>query len=204
MTKELLLKLIQNKVDISHFIILQLISKYNELDEIWQDIKVRGYREALIRKGLIYEVNNQYFLSDKGIEILNLSIDEKLPEVNIENPIQELSKEILTICKSMIKEKTGKENFRVNKFSFLLSERDLSNRLVNFCRKFNTNDFYTIKKAIFAYLKDVLDNEVAYPRILQYFIYKEDEKKGLISDLLVYMETLNTKVEEKIDTRKLF
>lgn len=205
MNKELLLKLLQNGIEISHFVILQLIATEKDLDVLWTNVKIKSYREALIRKGYIVKLKDEYYLTDKGSQIYNnCKYKKEILIEEIKNPIEEITKSILNICKSKIKEKTGKERYILpTGTNYLPSQKELEERLLKFCQKFKNNDFEKIKKAIFAYTEEILELKLKYPRKMKYFIYKEDDKQGLISDMLAYMETVEEKEIVK-DTRLLF
>lgn len=206
MNKELLLEIIKNNIDIGHYVVLDLISKEKNLEEIWKNTKFRSYREALIRKNIIYEIKGEYYLSDKGIDILNKCRGFQEPVFDlkkIDNQLEIKSEEILQEVKDLLERKTGKRRLDLPKIgAFLCSKRDFQKRLQEFCQKFNQSNLADIKQAILDYTQDLLDNKVPYPRKLINFIYKDDPNKGLISDMETYMESITEKKE--INTEQLF
>ena len=75
MNKEQLKKVFANDIDLGHYFVMKYIQKKDDINDLWQIQKVRGWREALIRKNMISEINGEFVLSDKA-NIIMTSIDE--------------------------------------------------------------------------------------------------------------------------------
>ena len=209
MTKDQLLRIIHNKIDISHFIIMHIIDNQKEISELWADVKIRSIREALIKKKLVFEESTNVFcLTNQGIELYNKCSDNQSIQLKIEkseNSYLELAKLILDEIKTYSKKKYNITNIKLKSgFMFTSSSKEIAERLQNYCIHFKTNDFDKIKKACMLYTKDVLDNSLSFPRKLIYFIYKNVNGQ-IVSDLNNYIEN-NIDEEETIvkDTRNLF
>lgn len=213
MDKQLILKILANGVEISHFAVLHNIAIEPDLRELWADVKFRGYRDALIRKGMVGEANGEFVLTERGKEVYTKCVEGQIvtaptTAVITNDPIADLATEILAELKVKIKAATGKPNMILKSgYPYLPSQRDLTARLIMFCQKFQTNDYLSIKRAIFAYTDDILSGKLKSPRKLIFFLYK-DLDNGLVSDIQAYIENLPEEVAEvqteKIDTRKLF
>ena len=77
----------------------------------------------------------------------------------------------------------------------------------SFAQSMNINELkslFTAKKAILEYTSDILENKIKYPRRMVYFIYKQDDIKGLISDMQGYMESLGEDDKKEISKKEFF
>lgn len=213
MNKERLINILSKNLDVGHYALMDIIVKEKNINDLWQSLKVRGWREALIRKGFIQEVNNEYFLTDSGKAIYKelSGIVEKevdISELNLDNKIEEICKEIITQINWKILERTGQKRMVLKSGKvFNCSVKELQKRLTDFSNKFKNSNFDEMKRAILNYTDDILNNKIGFPRALVYFIWKDvkgdDGKMKTISDMLTYMETLTTE-EKIIDKSKLF
>ena len=212
MNQKKLITILNNNLDIGHFMIMDIIVKETDLSKLWQIIKVRGWREALIKKGLIQEINNELTLTEKGRsiykEISGIEEKEYKPEeLDISDSLEDFCKTIVHDVNIKILDKTMQKRLVLKSGKvFNCSVKELQKRLLDFSIKFKKCNFDHIQKAILNYTDDVLDNKIAFPRTILYFIWKEikeDGKSTIISDMETYIETLTDKLDV-IDKSKLF
>jgi len=213
--KELLLKILNKNLDIGNYILIDMIARKEDLSDLWGILKIRGWREALIRKGIIQEIEDSYILTDYGESLYNSLLDIEKVENDTENIDKSDELNIDIICNEIVKEvnllifnKTGKNRLRLKSgMIYNYSVKDLKKRILEYITKFKNSNFTLIKKAIIEYTEDILEGKINYPRTIKYFIWKEIVENGkskIISDMNIYIETnVNEKTIIK-DTRKLF
>lgn len=213
--KELLLKILSKNLDIGNYILIDMIARKEDLSDLWGILKIRGWREALIRKGIIQEIEDSYILTDYGESLYNSLLDIEKVENDTENIDKSDELNIDIICNEIVKEvnllifnKTGKNRLRLKSgMIYNYSVKDLKKRILEYITKFKNSNFTLIKKAIIEYTEDILEGKINYPRTIKYFIWKEIVENGkskIISDMNIYIETnVNEKTIIK-DTRKLF
>lgn len=199
MEKNNFLKALELGVDINHYLLMVYINN-KDTAFLWDNPKIRAWRSALDRKGFIVETNGEYYLTDKGIEILKSFTEEKIEAVVVvdSNPIEVAAENILKEVKQVLKDRIGMERM-INPSGkpYLCSKRDLTKRLLDFMQKFKFSDLDKIKQAILDYTHDILDTKLKSPRTLLFFIYKNDVKQGLISDMEGYIETAGEREKRK-------
>lgn len=213
--KELLLKILSKNLDIGNYILIDMIARKEDLSDLWGILKIRGWREALIRKGIIQEIEDSYILTDYGESLYNSLLDIEKVENDTETIDKSDELNIDIICNEIVKEvnllifnKTGKNRLRLKSgMIYNYSVKDLKKRILEYITKFKNSNFTLIKKAIIEYTEDILEGKINYPRTIKYFIWKEIVENGkskIISDMNIYIETnVNEKTIIK-DTRKLF
>ena len=162
MNKESLLKLMETPLDISHFILCKIIQKDDNHKDMWKNPKLNSLKNALLRKDLIYEINDICCLTDKCKHYLD-HIDNILPIVNElsipkEDTLDSFCDNILTELGDLIKEKTGKRILHLKSGkNFNCSKKELKERLIGFFKRYpNYTNLDNIKVAINQYLFDIL------------------------------------------------
>ena len=213
MNKEKLITTLNKNLDVGHYVLMDIIVKEKDIGDLWQSLKIRGWREALIRKNLIHEVNNEYYLTDNGKDVyseLNGIVEEEfIPNISIlSNGLDTLCKEIVDEVNMKILQKTGTKRMSLKSGKvYNCSVKELQKRLLEFADKFKNSNFEQAKRAILSYTDDVLEGKVGWARTILYFIWKEikgeNGKIKTISDMQTYIETLTDK-PQIIDKSKLF
>lgn len=203
MTKDSLLRALNKKIDIRHFTLMDIIVKEDNIEELWTDINIRGWREALIKKKYIQEIDKKYVLADLGLEIYkelcNLATTEVVvTEKMLENDFDKYCKDLMEEVNNKILKATGAKKLVLGSGSMYNSTPLVfKERLLSYSTKFNDTNYKNIRRAILSYTDDILTNKIKYPRKLYYFLWKIVKQNGkdiLVSDLKEYIETL---VEEK-------
>ena len=118
--KELLLKILNKNLDIGNYILIDMIARKEDLSDLWGILKIRGWREALIRKGIIQEIEDSYILTDYGESLYNSLLDIEKVENDTETIDKSDELNIDIICNEIVKEvnllifnKTGKNRLRL-------------------------------------------------------------------------------------------
>jgi hypothetical protein len=209
MNKEKLISTLTKNLDVGHYVLMDIIVKEKDISELWSFLKIRGWREALIRKSLIEEIDSEYFLTDRGKLVykeLN-GIEEKEVEIVFDDKFESLCKEIIDEVNMKILIRTSQKRLVLKSGKiFNCDVKQLQKRLRDYSVKFKNSNFDNIKRAILNYTDDILDSKISFPRTILYFIWKEVEQDGkrvIISDMETYIETLEEK-EKIIDKTKLF
>ena len=209
--KELLIRILNKNIDIGNYIVMDMIARKEDLVDLWNILKVRGWREALVRKGMIQEIENSYILTDHGKSIYKevSGIEEKndIKDVDLLDDLDFICEDIIKEVNSLILSKTGEKRLRLKSGMIYNSNvKDLKKRILEYSKRFKNNNFVFIKRAIIEYTEDILEGKISYPRTLKYFIWKEvidNGKSKIISDMETYIETVIDKAIIE-DTRKLF
>ncbi len=208
MNKEKLLNILGKNLDVGHYALMDIIVKEKDIGDLWQSLKIRGWREALVRKGFIQEVNNNYFLTEtgKGLYKELSGIVEKEYEINLDTDLETIVKDIVHEVNLKILDKTGQKRLVLKSGKvFNCGVKELQKRLTDYANKFKSSNFEGAKQAILSYADDVLNDKITYPRTILYFVWKEVKENGktvLISDMQTYIETLTDK--PTLDKSKLF
>ena len=176
--KELLLKILNKNLDIGNYILIDMIARKEDLSDLWGILKIRGWREALIRKGIIQEIEDSYILTDYGESLYNSLLDIEKVENDTETIDKSDELNIDIICNEIVKEvnllifnKTGKNRLRLKSgMIYNYSVKDLKKRILEYITKFKNSNFTLIKKAIIEYTEDILEGKINYPRTIKYFI----------------------------------
>lgn len=207
MNKESLLKLIRTPLDISHFILCNIIQSDNNHKELWKDSKLASLKNALLRKDLIYEINDICYITEKCkgyLDYINniLPVITEIPSIPKEDILNSFCDSVLIDIGDLIKEKTGKRILHLKSGkNFNCSKKELKERLIGFFKRYpNYTNLDNIKIAINQYLFDILSKKIQYPRRLIYFLYKEIEKNGKkieVSEIQEYIDNIDLSLEKK-------
>lgn len=216
MTIELLKKIYESEMDVGHYLVLHFISQgENNESELWTIKKMKGFRDALLKKNAISEINKEYIISDDYKNLLSLiKEDEKeithpvnKKEITI-YPFEEFCTDIHSLIESTIQKHTKRKNFKAKSGKMLNSSKmEIKERLVGFFKKFPPVDYELIKRAIVKYTEEAVTGGNKYPVRIIYFLWTE-KNGSIVSELLDYINDLNDEglIEEKeiIDVKKLF
>lgn len=213
MTKETIKRIFDSNIDVGHYFVLRLLNSGETLEELSKIQKIRGWREALIRKQLLVEINGEYIVSERAHNILKFIHPENEPqsEETIEQEkttFDDFIKSLHANIQSVIYEITKKKTFTNPSGKQLSSsEKELKDRLMVFFKKFGDVDYKLIEKAILRYTKEAVTSKIKYPIRLIYFIW--NEKNGsTVSEMMGYIETFQDDVEDKpksiINTKEHF
>lgn len=210
MNKEKLLRILSAGIDVGNYYILFLLLNGENLESLWQIQKIRGWREALIRKLLLSEINGEYIVTDKGKEMLaeiegEVEIKESTVAVNL--TFDQFCESLHNNIQSVILENTGKKNYISPSGKPLNSSLvELKERFFKFFKKFGNIEYSLIERAILQYVKDATTGKIKYPIRIIYFIWNM-KGDSIISEMMQYIENLDEIEETKkeiIDTKKLF
>ncbi len=214
MNKKLFLTLLNSGVEIPHYFLLYLIHN-NDIDNtVIYQLKVKSWLLAMEKKGLIVTVKDEIKLTSKGLKILtqiNASLDTITS--NIELPNNHLKNIAISITNKVNEKifkatKSRRLSYKVDGKSYHInvSYIEMENSLINFIKLYDFADFVAIEAAIIAYIDDILEGKITYPKKLNNFIIKIDKQtKEFESDLMMYIETVTTQEKNKIiNTRDLF
>ena len=201
MNKEQLKKVFTNDLDIGHYVVMKYIQAKEKLDDLWQIQKVRGWREALMRKNLLSEINGEFVLSDKANTILAdidasfiISIiavdDDEEDDVTPETPFVDFCTQLHEKIQKKIFELTQKKHHTNPSGKALNSSlKELTDRLISFFKKFGNVKYDLIERAILKYTADAVNRKMKYPVRILFFIWKED-KGTTISEMLQYIDEI--------------
>jgi len=210
MNIRILERILDNNLDVGQYYVLSLI--HNELPINTLIQKIIGWKNALVKKDLILDINNVCSLTEKGIEIFNIINSDTLV---IEIPLKQ-AENFDTFCinvhnsiQERIIELTGQKN-RKNKSGKMLHSplSEFKIRMEGFFKKYGKiHDYKKIKKALLNYTEEACLGKNPYALRLIYFIWNE-KNGGVVSEMLSTMENISdieeTPKELISDTRKLF
>ena len=219
MNKEQLKKVFANDIDLGHYFVMKYIQAKDNINDLWQIQKVRGWREALMRKNLLSEINGEFVLSDKANIILTdidssiisiVSVDDE-DDVVPETPFVDFCTQLHEKIQSKIFELTKKKHHTNPSGKALNSSlKELTERLISFFKKFGNVKYELVEKAILKYTADAVNRKMKYPVRILFFIWKED-KGTTISEMLQYIEEIEddgyeeeTTERKTVNTKDLF
>lgn len=201
MNKEQLKKVFASDIDIGHYFVMKYIQNKLDINDLWQIQKVRGWREALIRKNMLSEINGEFVLSDKANKIMldidelggvikQIAIDDEGDDVIPETPFVDFCAQLHTKIQAKIFELTKKKHHTNPSGKALNSSlKELTDRLISFFKKFGNVKYELIEKAILKYTADAINRKMKYPVRLIFFIW--NEKNGSVtSEMLQYIDEM--------------
>lgn len=221
MNKEQLKKVFANDLDIGHYVVMKYIQAKEKLDDLWQIQKVRGWREALMRKNLLSEINGEFVLSDKANTILVdidasfiisiVAVDDE-DDIIPETPFVDFCTQLHEKIQKKIFELTQKKHHTNPSGKALNSSlKELTDRLISFFKKFGNVKYDLIEKAILKYTADAVNRKMKYPIRILFFIWKSDNNNFITSEMLNYIEEIKDdgyteeSIERKtVNTKDLF
>lgn len=200
MNKEQLKKVFANDIDLGHYFVMKYIQNKMDINDLWQIQKVRGWREALIRKNMLSEINGEFVLSDKAniimadidesagiiIQIVDADDDDVIPETPFVDFCEKLHEKIQNKIFELTKKKhhTNPSGKPLNS-----SLKELTDRLISFFKKFGNVKYELIEKAVLKYTADAVNRKMKYPVRLIFFIW--NEKNGSVtSEMLQYIDEI--------------
>lgn len=220
MNKEQLKKVFANDLDIGHYFVMKYIQAKDNINDLWQIQKIRGWREALIRKNLLSEINGEFVLSDKANIILTdidssiisiVSVDDNEDDIVPETPFVDFCAQLHEKIQNKIFELTKKKHHTNPSGKALNSSlKELTERLIGFFKKFGNVKYELIEKAVLKYTVDAINRKMKYPIRLIFFIW--NEKNGSVtSEMLQYIEEIEddgyeeeTTERKTVNTKDLF
>ena len=216
MTKQIFLKLIEKKFDVHQYILLRFVKDKENTLQLEEDIKIKGWMNALCKRGYLFYVNNAYSITNKGESLLAVIENKECPiekanteiaKVVISADFNTFSKDLHSSIEQIILKLTNRKNY-INPSGKLLnsSEKELSERLVGFFKRYGSNiDFEDIKIHVLNYVERTINKDIKFPIRLVYYIWNE-KNGGVTSEL--YDDIQNIEIEcvkkEKVNTKDLF
>ena len=201
MNKEQLKKVFANDLDIGHYVVMKYIQGKYDINDLWQIQKIRGWREALVRKNLLSEINGEFVLSDKANTILAdidasfiisvVAVDNEEDDVTPETPFVDFCTQLHEKIQKKIFELTQKKHHTNPSGKALNSSlKELTDRLISFFKKFGNVKYDLIEKAILKYTADAVNRKMKYPVRILFFIWKADNNNFITSEMLNYIEEI--------------
>ena len=214
MNQQTFLKIINEKLNIHDYLILNYIDNNDLMNLLEQNEKIKGWIGALIKKGLVYYINNVYSLTKKSKLLLDhfnglfpvIDINTIILENNIsfQDFVTKLHNDIeITILKV-----TGKKNFRNFSGKLLNTNlKELTERFEGFFKRYGNKIAYKdIEKCVMDYINKTISKENKYAVMLTYYIWNEkngSKTSELYNDIQNLQEEI-IKEKELINTKQLF
>jgi len=166
------------------------------MEEFLKEDKPKAWKNALIKKNLLIEINNEIVLTERAKEILEyIEGTEEAPVIILKEEKKESFEEFVTDLYNCIENKiftlTGKKNFKNRSTKFLKSpKKDLAERLELFFKKGYKVDYQLIKKALLQYAEEAITGKNPYSLTLEYFIIKKLTDGTYKSEMLSFIEMM--------------
>lgn len=209
MTSKKILYLIENNIDFLHYALLHSMYKKEHSEELLSNAKIVGNLNALVKKGYLNCINNEYICTDKVVELL----EENKPEakvISLSNFNTFITETHIKLVEK-VQDLTQKSNFKNPSGKLLLPGlKELEQRMLSYYKKYNSNYSYTlITEALLNYTEDAILKRNKAPMCLIYFIWNE-KNNSLYSEMNGYIEMIldNKEKEQKVtvvsNTKELF
>lgn len=228
-------KVLNSELNLGHYHVLSLIHCKNDIET--ENQLINGWINALHKRGLIVSINDNYELTEKGKEeLINIigktefiqtnkeflkdnkifsitKTDQKISSVTCivkQQTLEQFAEQLHVKITAKIKELTNKNNIRNTSGKMLHSNSaDFKNRLESFFKKYKKVNapYDKIERVLLKYTEDVCTGERKFAPTILYYIWKQNEKDGLISEMLGAIENLGDEkeeIKEIINIKELF
>jgi hypothetical protein len=209
MTKQKILKIFEQDLDLNQFEILSMAKNGEDFLSLLSVIKIEGIINIMVRKGLLDEDKK---ITEKG-EKTYLSLVEKeevvVEEVKKENSFQEYCNNIHVELKKRLKELTGKDNKYLDSNKYLIpSAKVIEKRLGDAYKIYKFNLDEKVLKVLLQHIEKCVKSNFFKVRTIEYFILGQNSTgSDLDTAIDNYQEAQEEDKKQEItvkDTKSLF